>query len=646
MPEKPKRFYDFGPFRLDPEKRLLLKGGEPVPLTPKVFDTLLVLVEGSGRVLEKDLLMERLWPDSFVEEGSLAVNISTLRKALGENRGEHLYILTVPGKGYRFVANVREIWVENADLIVEEHTRARFVLEQDEKETTADTDAIVSTVSARPNRLRERSVLISVGSLLLVVAVAVAYLLVLRSRPTQAGIHINSVAILPFRMLSSDANTERMGFAMSETLITRLSNIRRVRVRPTSAVQNYNDINRDCVKIGRELQVDAVVDGSIQKDGDKLRITVRVVSASDGSPVWAKKFDEDFANFFAAQDEVSEQTARALTPSLSPEERQLVTKRDTESREAYDLYILGRYFWNGRQLDKGLEYFLQAIEKDPDYALAWAGLADSYILRGSSGYDTQPGEMIEKARSAASRAIELNGDLAEAHTSLGIIHLQYDWNLAEAESELSRALELKPNYETAQYWYVIYLIAKGQLKEAVEVSRQDEQANPSSLILGVNMARALYYAREFDQAIKQCLLLVNKEPKSFGARFILASAYMQNGNNAEAIAEFTKLSDESKDKMVCQAALGAAYAKAGNRQEAMRIAQQLEERSKTEYVEPSYTATVYAYLGYRDLALERLEKAYKERSSTLVNIQVEPTFDSLRLDPRFRDLARRVVSTP
>src|SRR5205085_5737472 len=384
MSKQAKHFYEFGPFRLDTANRLLMHEGEVVPLKQKAVETLLVLVEGRGEVLEKEALMQRLWPDSFVEEANLTQNIYMLRKALGAGD----YIETVPRRGYRFAAEVREWAEDSADLIVQERTRASILIEEEE-ETQEQTEVLPAS-GARPalgaaRRPRRRTgALVIVAALLLVALLGLASYFWRRGAGARPGAAtpVRSIAVLPFKALDADGGDAYMGLGMADTLITKLTSAGSLIVRPTSAVLKYADAGQDSVKVGQELGVDCVLDGSIQRQGERLRITVRLVRTSDGQPIWADQFDEQATDVFKLQDSISEKVTSALALKLSVAEQKLLTKRYTDNPEAQQLYIKGRYFWNKRTaegLQKSIEYFQQAVDLDPHYALAYTGLADAYL---------------------------------------------------------------------------------------------------------------------------------------------------------------------------------------------------------------------------------------------------------------------------
>src|SRR2546423_1220369 len=437
MGERQAQIYKFGDFRLDAAKRLLLKrGGEAVPLTPKVFDTLLYLIENRGSVLTKDELMKALWPDTLVEENNLGQNISKLRGVLGESRGEHRYILTVPGRGYRFVADVK----------------------------TSATRADASS-----------------------------------------GAAVNTLAVLPFRPLVAEPRDASLEMGMADTLIARLSNIREVVVRPISSVRKYVELEQDPLAAGRELGAESVLDGSIQRWGDHIRVTVRLMRVADGASLWAAVFDEKFTDIFAVQDVISEKVAGALASHLSSEEKKRLTKRHTENAEAYRLYLKGRYYWwknAPATFRKSRDFFQRAVDADPSFALGYCGL-NSFYGFGSAWGVLPPDEGWPKAERAITKALELDDQLAEAHTGLAALKLVYYRDWAGAEREAERAIELNPKFDEVHYFYSFYLAATGRFDEALAECRRALELDPLSFRINQHMGNCFYYARRYDEAIRQ-----------------------------------------------------------------------------------------------------------------------------------------------
>lgn len=596
-----KRLYEFGPFRLDPSERLLLRDGVSVPLTPKAFDTLLMLVENSGHLVDKDALIERVWPDTFVEEGSLTRNISVLRKLLGGDSTDNQYIETLPKRGYRFAMSIRRL--EGEELVVR-RARVRIVTEEEVDE---------------PERLTTT-----------------------RELPGLAE-GASSLAVLPFKMLGTDATEEYLGMGLADVLITKLSNIRRIIVRPTSAVLQYSGLSQDATLIGTQLRVKLVLEGTIQKLSDRLRVTVQLVSVDEAAPIWADKFDEKMTDIFEIEDRVSEHLAEALTLKLTTAETQVLKKRHTEDTEAYQSYLKGRYFWNRRSPDavkKAIEYFEQAINRDPSYALAHAGLADGYNIAGFWGF-SPPIEAFPKAAAAAKEALKLDDTLAEAHASLAWATQHYDRDRTTAEAEFKRALELSPNYVTALQWYALFLMQEGRFDEALPELTRAQEIDPLSLAVSFNIGLLLLFARRYDDAIAQGRRTLELEPDYVIARGFLALSYGYKSMFDECVAEYQRCVETVRSSSNL-AALGFGYAISGRSDEARALLDELEDGASYAYVSPVSLAQIYVSLGEADRAFECFERAYEERDPWLLWNKVNPVFDSLHSDPRFQDLLARI----
>lgn len=616
--------YEFGPFRLDTGGGLLLREGRPVALTPKAYETLVLLVENSGHLVARQELLERVWRDTVVEEGNLTHNIWTLRKALGEDESSQKYIETVPRRGYRFVAPVTDVRSAAAEPIPEPPTSA----------------ALAGTHEATRWR---RAVVVSAA-----VAAGLVGLLYFKRPAEKAGAAspgVGSLAVLPFKPMGAQSGGEYIELGMADALITKLSNIRQIHVRPTRAIARYTDPSRDLVSIGRELTVEGVLDGTVQRDGNRVRVTVQLVRVADGKPLWAERFDESWTDIFVLQDRVSEQVARALTLRLSAEEAEKLRRRYTDNAEAYQLYLMGRLLWNKRTAEsiaKGIAYFDQAIERDANYALAYAGLAESYVLL--PWYGGMPArEAFEKARAAATRALELDETLAEAHTALAYVAERYNWDWSAAEKGYRRALELHPNYPTAHQWYAEYLVQVGRLDAATAEMTRALDLDPLSLIINTEMATVHFHARQYERAIAQARKALEIGPSFVPARLTLARSYMQKGMHQEAHAEFSKaLEPDSEDAFVLSL-VASNHAVEGDRRAAKKILERLLSRRRP--VPAEWIATVYAGLGENDRAFEWLERSCRAREPGLAWIKVHPGLDGLRADPRFAALVRCVGLT-
>ncbi len=564
--------YEFGDFRVDASKRLLLRDGAPVALTPKVFDTLLHLVQHSGQLVEKDDLIRAVWPDTVVEENNLNQNISTLRRLLGEDRGENRYIVTVPGRGYRFVAAVRS--------------------------------------PVAPARVAP----------------------------------IRTIAVLPFKPLTADHRDEALEMGMADTLITHLSSSRATIVRPLSSVRKYTNLDQDALAAGRELGVESVLDGSIQSDGSQIRVTVRLISVADGASLWAGKFDQEFTNVFAVQDTISEKVASALALRLSQDDKKRLTQRYTDNVEAFHCYLKGRYHIGKvtrPAITKGLEFFQQAIDIDPTYALAYAGVAEAY-RRLPITSDVAPREAFPKTIAAASKALEIDKNIADAHLALGFTRLWFDWDWAASEREFNLAIDLNPSSGDAHMGYANLLTCLGRHREALAQGQRAVELDPLSLIVNANQAQFLHWARLDGEARVQIAKTLEIDPNFWVANLALGRLHIQKAEYPEAIAALTRARDFSGANSETVSLVGYAYARAGDHAHANAVLDGLKSRSSQGYVPPHSIAVIYHGLGNKDQTFHWLEKAYEDRDVRLTFLAIDPKWDSLRADPRLVDLVSRL----
>ncbi|HEX5733304.1 MAG TPA: winged helix-turn-helix domain-containing protein [Blastocatellia bacterium] len=638
-----KRFYEFSAFRLDADQRLLLRDGEVVPLTPKAIDLLVALVENSGHVLTKDELMKRVWPDSFVEEANLSHHVFTLRKALGEDRDGAKYIETIPRRGYRFVASVSQVQDESDEIVVAEHSRTHIVIEQSQ-ETIPDVEAKVS----EDKRLKERTAigikpLLLAGSTAVIVLGLLSYFWITNNNEKNRPPNIKSIAVLPFRPLVAESHDEYLELGMADTLITRLGSLKQIDVRPTSAVRKYTDINQDAVAAGRELQVDSVLDGGIQRQGDRLRVTIRLLNVKDGTTLWADKFDERYTDIFVVQDVISERLAGVLSLKLSGEGEGLLNKRYTANVEAYQLFLRGRYYWSNfdpQDLETSIKFFNAALEKDPTYALAYSGLANAYSVMGIYG-PLLPKDAYPKSRQAALKALQLDDNLAAAHASLGAVMVFYDWDWTGAELEFKRAIELDPANIDAHTLYGYCLQAKGRADEAVVEMRRAQEIDPVWAVTNNDVANALYLARRYDEAIEHAQDSLKLKPNR-RLFCIMGQTYLEKGMPEQAISAFRQALNIQENHVFAQAGLGYTYARLGKRSEALEAIRRLKNNASRLNAIPHSIAVIYGALGEKDQALAWLEKAYQDRNPYMWHIKLDPRFDSLRSDERFTAFLRRI----
>jgi len=614
------RYYEFGPFQIDKLNHALLRDGNTIPLKPKVFDTLLLLVENRERILDKDEMLRRLWPDTVVEESNLSQNVYLLRKALCEETEGAKYIETTPKRGYRFVGTVKE--VEAPSAITDVRTSPEFPIEK---------------------KHFRRSTVAVVAGLILMMGLAFVVYTWTRSPTTSTprNAQIKSIAVLPFKTLGLDNPDQTLGFGMADTLITRLSNIKQLQVRQTSSVRKFTAPNQDPLAAGRELNVDAVLDASIHQTTNQTRITWRLISVKDGSALSAGFVDVHSKDPFALQDAVAGSVAQELTPQFTGEERNLLAKRYTENSEAYGLCVLGRFHLTTRVEDwkKALQYFNAAVDKDPNYALAYAGLANAYISMVADSVLPKE-EAIPKAKEAAMKALQLDDSLSEAHVASARIMTYYDWDWPGAEREFKRAIELNTNSGDAHREYAAYLTNVGRSEQAIAEAKQARELDPLTMVTHFQIAWALIGARRYDEAIAESQKLLETFPN---AHFWIGIALLGKGMNAQAIKEFEEALSHSVTSPMVKASLGYAYGAIGKRDKAKTTLAEFEKLFKQNQTSPYYIAMIYAGLGDKDQTFAWLEEAYREHSRPLASgINVNPMWDAIRSDPRFENLRRRM----
>lgn len=657
------RGYVFDEFMLDLDRGCLWRAGREIKLRYKSFEALKYLVERSGRLVSKEEMLQALWPEAFVTDDSLVQCLIEVRRALGDDA--HRYVKTIPRRGYLFDAPVRDFdslataalnlpglndgaQVEAASTVIEgqERTEANTELKD------AARNGAPSTIAGSPQSRQRLKPTIIIAVFLLAGLVTAVLWLTSRSRSAKTVAEVGSIAVLPFKSIDAGAGDEYLGLGMADDLITRLSNLRRVVVRPTSAVLKYGSGNPDPVAAGRALGVESVLEGSIRRAGGRIRVTVQLVSVADGASLWAEKFDEKFTDILSVQEAVAEHISQSLALRLTGDERRLLTKRYTNNVEAYQHYLKGRYFLNRRTeagYQKCLEHFQEAIRLDQRYAPAYAGLADAYNMIGLYAFAfLPPHEVYPKAKAAAEEALKIDGALGEAHAALAYTKLNYDWDWPAVERQYQRAIELQPDDGNLQHFYSHYRMAQGRVEESLAASLRALKLDPLDLTLNAHLGWHFLYARAYDRAAEQLLKTIELDPNFVNAHLYLGFVYEQQGLNEAAIAELSKavaLSDESR-RPVMEAALGHAYAVAGKRAEAQRVLDRLKAATKRRFISPYSIAVIYASLGDKERAVVWLNRAYEERDNWLIYLKVEPRLDPLRSDARFNDLLRRASLKP
>src|SRR5262245_19571120 len=638
MSRPTKQLYEFGPFRLDSVERLLYRDGEVVSLTAKIFDILLVFVRNSGRTLEKEEMMREVWPDQFVEEGNLTRNVSTLRKALGESQDNHRYILTIPGRGYRFVAEVRE--VENGD------SNFKSVNPAPASEAAGNpgvATGIAETRAGAGNKGRVSFILgIAALALIALAAAAVLYALFIREKRPSPHPAITSLVVLPLENLSGDPSQEYLADGMTDALIGDLAKIGALRVISRTSAMHFKGAKKSLLpEIAGALKVDAVVEGTVQRSGDRLLIRAQLIHAATDQHLWAEDYERDVRDVLKTQSEVAQAIAREIKVVVTPQEQARLANIRQVKPEAYEAYLQARYVWNKRtpeMLKKAVGHFERAINLDPNYAPAYAGLADSYSML--SDYGTLPPlEAYPKAKEAAMIALALDEELADAHTSLAWITAAYEWKFAEAEKEFQRAIAINPRYETARQWHAEFLSAMGRHEEAIAEIKRAQQLGPFSLIVNTALAGAYYFARQDDQALAQCQRVIDLDPSFAQIYEWLLREYDKKGMAREALATHQKLAElmgwspdysEKVHRARSVTSMHAYWRK--------RLAWEMGDSQPS----PLWVAECWAQLGNKDQAFVWLEKLCQERSYWAIYLNVVPTLDPLRSDPRFAGLLRRI----
>jgi TolB-like protein/DNA-binding winged helix-turn-helix (wHTH) protein/Tfp pilus assembly protein PilF len=628
-----KAIFEFGVFRLNPAERILLREEVPVRLPPKAFDALVLLVENPGHLLEKEELLRKVWPGTFVEESNLAQHISILRKALQDGEVGLRYIETVPRRGYRFVAEVREV-----------------------AGTAKDTGALPDSTPNQPpfppitdgGRPRNRFP----GPALAITGLVVLLAVLISVPPVWKRIHssgpqpIQSLAVLPLRNLSGDPAQDYFAEGMTEALITDLARIPGLKVISRTSIMQYKDSHKRLPQIARELGVDGVIEGSVLLSGNRVRITAQLVRGATDQHIWAASYERDLRDLVTLEDGVSRSIAgqiRKQIAPLAPRQLTLATAVDPRAREDY---LKGRYFWNRRSEAgylKAIEYFQAAIGQDPQYAQAYAGLADSYALLGSMPVAKIPRDTaMPKAKEMALTALNLDDSLADAHTSLAFVEMHYEWKFREAEQEFKRAIDLDPNYSTAHQWYAFDLAAMGRLDEAVAEIERARQTDPFSAIINTDTAEILYYDRRYDEALRQARATVEMYPNFAHAHRVMERIYDEEHMFPEAIAEGQRAAALSGDDTWMLLELAHTYVLAGKKTEMQNCLRTVANNSPGGTLpEVGTLAEIYVELGDVDRALKVLESMYRRREGGLILLNAYPPL-SLKSDPRFQQLLQRI----
>jgi len=624
----------FGVFEIDVRSGELRKQGRKIRLEGQPVNILICLLENPGELVTREELHRRLWPaDTYVNfEHGLNAAVKRLRRALNDSADNPRFVETLPRRGYRFLAPVRADPGEDI-RIVEEIPPAK-----------SDSASEEPPAGEKHHRVPPQWLLDwkKLGiALLLVFAILTAWML----RPTNSRPPvIRSLAVLPLENLSHDPAQEYFADGMTDELITELGQISGLRVISRTSVMTYKGVRKSLPQIARELNVETVVEGTVLRSGDQVRITAQLIQAAADKQLWAQSYEGDVHQTLALQRQVGRAIAEEIHIELTSREREVLKSVKAVNPDAYEAYLKGRYFWNKRTADgmkKAIDYFTQAIEKDPTYAQAYAGLTDAYALAGDWKYGVlAPKEAYPKAKAAAIRAIELDSTLGEAHISLAYCLDAFDWDFASAGREFTRGIELSPGYATGYEWYGWHLASLGRNGEAVAQVEKATSLDPLSLIISSDLAEELLVAHRYDEAMEQARKTINMDSFFAPAHYVLGQEFMQKHLYPEAIAELQRAIELSAGSTAFTANLAYAYAVSGRRNEAVKILNDLKNRSQNGFSNAAEIALVYVGLDQKDQAMAWLEKAFEERFSPWVLMR--PAFDPLRSDSRFQDLLHRI----
>jgi TolB-like protein/DNA-binding winged helix-turn-helix (wHTH) protein/Flp pilus assembly protein TadD len=626
----------FGVFELDLRAGELRKHGTMVRLQEQPFQVLTMLLEHPGEVITREELQKKLWPaDTFVDfDHGLNKAISKIREALSDSAVSPRFVETVARRGYRFLADVKAAGAPPVSA-PELSTQPRPSLEAPVHRDPAGEPAM-------PKHYRTLFVWkLSAVALLLLLASLTAWKLHPWNRPSPV---IRSLAVLPFESLSSDTSQDYFADGMTDELISSLGQISALRVISRTSVMVYKNARKPLPEIAHELNVDAVVEGTVLRSGDRVRITAQLIEASSDKHLWSQSYEGDLRDTLALQSKVASAIADQIQINLNPQEQAALKNTKVVNPEAYVSYLKGRFFWNKRTADSlkvALAYFNQAIDEDPKYAPAYSGLADTYALLGDWQYAVlAPKEALPKAKAAAIKALELDSSLGEAHNSLAFCMDGFDWDFDSAGKEFRRAIELNPSYATAHHWYAWHLSLFGKYDEAIAEMRKAENLDPLSLIINADLAELLSLAHSYDESIQQSRKTIEMDPNFALAHNHLGQAYLQKHMNDEAVAELQKAVQLSGGNATCIANLARAYVASGKRGEAEKLLSDLKKRSNPGHLLASEIAMIDVSLGDSEQAMSWLEKGYDERFNP--GVLLRPGFDPLHSNPRFEDLVRRV----
>jgi len=620
----------FGLFEADVQTGELWKQGKRLRLQEQPFQLLVSLLEKPGEVVTREELRSRLWPQTTVDfDHGLNKAVSKIREALGDSSENPRFVETVARRGYRFLADVAIIRKAPLETGAGDPANAGPFL-----------PAVAAILNASSRNLATKLFVLGLA----LVAASVVWVFY---REIYAAPAIRSLAVLPLENLSGDSSQDYFVDGMTDELITRLAQISALRVISRTSVMTYKNARKSLAEIANELNVEAVVEGSVSRSGERVRVTAQLIDARSDKHIWADSYDEDIRDALVLQSKVTTAIARHIRAALNPQEQLALAKSRTINPEAYEAYLKGRYFWNKRTaqgLRTAIDYFGRAIEIDPRYAEAYAGLADAYAIAGDWKMGVlPPQDAFARATAAAAEALALDDTLSEAHTSLALALDLYGWNWVAAEAEYKHAIQLNPGYATAHQWYSWHLFMVGSNTEAMSELKKAENLDPLSLIIKTDIADALCVAHRYDEAVEQSEKALKMDPNFAVGHYERGQALAQKHMYDEAIAEFQTAIELGGPSGAFQSNLGYAYAVSGRKEEAQEIIDNLESRRPQNQSVDADIASIYAGLGNADEAIIRLNKAYYGRFKA--SILLRPAFDLLRSDDRFQDLLQRIGLT-
>ncbi len=662
MPAREVLFYEFDDFRLDLRRQELLKDEAPVSITHKAFQILLILVQNFGQTVEKENIYQHLWADSFVEDSNLTQHIYILRKTLGPNPLGESYIETVARAGYRFTAEVAS--VRSVPAAALPGPAVEFERESDEQKAPArpyltllkngdtrfpgpvewpETEQSIPPDDQIPrsSNFKRSIAAAALGGLVIAALIGIFYFVSRRPAAPLDSARNRSIAVLPFKPIGAETNNEKLGLGMADAVITRLGKLRDIPVRPTSAVFRYTDQPPENSAVaGREMAVDTVLEGTVQRDNDRVRVSVRLMSVADGKTIWAENFDENSTDIFAVQDSISAKVVHALEITLTPQQETVLAEHATVSTEAYQAFQLGVYFAGSRTKDgllKGVEYFRKAISDDPNYARAYALLADTYNMLGYYGFQSRV-EMTPLSEAAAQKAVQLDDKVPEAYIALAFLRLN-EQHRSEAKSLIERAIELAPFNSTARVRYGWILLGEHNLDATVQQMRLAQEYDPLSPISNGALCQALEYQGKLDEAIKFCEKSVELSPDVSNSQLSLAEVYFVAGRQSEAVelGEKVLAKNKGEDRLFALTSLGYFYAKLGNAAKAKKISEEIRTYAVFRPILLNDLTVISYALGDRDQGFAYFEQTYKSRAVALLQLYNNPIWADVRADTRVMD---------